>query len=413
MTSNLIKASIENFTTISLLELTFEPKGQVFVVSGDNGSGKTSVLDAIEIALAGKSAKKVADPVKNGATTTRIILEFDDVTVKRVITAKSNTIEIRRNSDGQKIDNELEQVWKRVAVDPFAFAAMDEKAQVATLLELIGYDVAKDNAEYKSHYTDRTDAKRELDRAKAYADGLPNVPADTPDEEQSAGDILATLNKAIAFNTSIDEVQAEYNRRAGLIAHNKTRVDALLVEIRELQDGIAADELLQKDDEETLSTVQLIDTSKYTEQIANLDTVNANVRAKLAKQAALKEQVAREAGWAALDAKVKAVLERKRKALTAGNLPAGLTIDPETETLLLNGAPFDGASSGEKVMTGYQIGRELNPDLKLVLIRDGSLLDETNSALIAGWAETDGVLVVMENVHGSANGVRLVDGAAV
>ena len=47
----ILKLTAENFKKLSAVEIT--PDGNVVVISGKNGAGKSSVLDAIEAALCG------------------------------------------------------------------------------------------------------------------------------------------------------------------------------------------------------------------------------------------------------------------------------------------------------------------------------------------------------------------------
>ena len=53
-----------------------------------------------------------------------------------------------------------------------------------------------------------------------------------------------------------------------------------------------------------------------------------------------------------------------------------------------------------------------NPELRVLLIKDGSLLDADNLALIAAMAETDDYQVWIERVETGEGGVVMEDGIA-
>ena len=62
----IIRFEAENVKRLKAVEIT--PDGTVQVVTGRNGQGKSSVLDAIFLALGGGDAKKtVAMPIRVGA----------------------------------------------------------------------------------------------------------------------------------------------------------------------------------------------------------------------------------------------------------------------------------------------------------------------------------------------------------
>ena len=52
--SKIVRLTSENVKRLHVVEIT--PEGNVVIVGGDNGHGKTSVLDSIEMALGGTSS---------------------------------------------------------------------------------------------------------------------------------------------------------------------------------------------------------------------------------------------------------------------------------------------------------------------------------------------------------------------
>src|ERR1700721_2108852 len=102
------KLLIENYKRIKVISIT--PEGNVIRISGPNGSGKTSCLDAIDNAIRGKCAQPT-EPVRKGAKKAITQIELDNGwTIKRTFTEGGGgnlTVEgdgARYNSPQQVLD---------------------------------------------------------------------------------------------------------------------------------------------------------------------------------------------------------------------------------------------------------------------------------------------------------------------
>jgi hypothetical protein len=137
------------------------------------------------------------------------------------------------------------------------------------------------------------------------------------------------------------------------------------------------------------------------DQIANAETVNNKVRANAARREAantLKALLVRANG---LTEAIDAIDEAKKHALERAPFPVeGLSLDESG--VIFNGLPFDQASSAEQLRISVAIGLALNPSLKVLLIRDGSLLDADNLAMVAEMAATADAQVWIERVSEGA-----------
>ena len=93
-----------------------------------------------------------------------------------------------------------------------------------------------------------------------------------------------------------------------------------------------------------------------------------------------------------------AKIERsKSKALTKAKFPVkGLAIDDDGVTF--EGIPFIQCSAAQRIRISVAIGLAMNPKLRILLIREGSLLDEKNLAMIADMAEKADAQVWLERV---------------
>lgn len=119
----------------------YEQDGKSVELSGTNGIGKTSVIDAIRYALTNKSDRDYI--VRKGETEGEILIETD--TGLR-INRKSRTNQADYKSvkqNGAEIGSPeafLRDIFTPLQLNPIEFMEMDKKKQNATILDMIEYD---------------------------------------------------------------------------------------------------------------------------------------------------------------------------------------------------------------------------------------------------------------------------------
>ena len=75
----------------------------------------------------------------------------------------------------------------------------------------------------------------------------------------------------------------------------------------------------------------------------------------------------------------------------------GLTIDDSG--ILYNDIPLDQCSDGAKLMIGVAISMALNPTVRVILIKDGSLIDKKNMAMLAKVVKDKDFQLLIEKVN--------------
>jgi len=399
MTTHLKGLRVENFKPLTLVDIDFDTTGAVAIM-GTNGAGKSSLLDALEAVIAGRKATTFPEPIKHGADSARIVATFDDIIVTRNFKANGTTTIEVKGTDGQRFNSSedvLKRLYSHVALDPLAFARLNNAEQVAQLLPMIGFDPKPLDDEHDLAYAKRTDENREVkaleSRLQALPDPVPNLPAE-PVDQVALSDELA---RALGHNADGDQLtRAEVNAATELAAAARSLADAeaALVQARE-----RATRAQTAATEATAAAAEFepVDVDGIRERIASADKVNEQIR--VAKERAtvegyLKDQRQKVADLTATIDRTKA---EKAQALADAKLPVpGMKIDPEDMVLTLDGVPFSQASTGQQVRTGTGIAMALNPNLKLIVIRDASLLDESNRAVIDALAKDNDFLVLME-----------------
>lgn len=132
---------IENLYGIEQLELG----GNSVELTGSNGVGKSSVLDAIRLALTNNSKRKYV--VKNGQKEGKIYVKLDDGTTieRRKRTDKSDykSIKDANGNDINSPESFLKDIFTPLQLEPVEFLSMSEQEQNRILLNLIKFDKDK------------------------------------------------------------------------------------------------------------------------------------------------------------------------------------------------------------------------------------------------------------------------------
>lgn len=135
------KLKIENLYGIEQLELD----GKSVELTGTNGAGKSSVLDAIRLALTNNSKRKYV--VKSGESEGRVLVKLDDGTTidRKKRTDKSDYKSIK-DENGNEINSPeafLKDIFTPLQLEPVEFLSMNEKEQNRILLNLIEFNKDK------------------------------------------------------------------------------------------------------------------------------------------------------------------------------------------------------------------------------------------------------------------------------
>ena len=131
------RIKIRNLFGITETELD----GRSVELTGSNGVGKTSVIDALRYALTNKSDRNII--VRQGEKEGEILIETDTgLSIDRKKrTEQSDYKSVKEN--GREImgpENFLRQLFTPLQLDPVAFTLMDEKSKNRAILDLIEFD---------------------------------------------------------------------------------------------------------------------------------------------------------------------------------------------------------------------------------------------------------------------------------
>lgn len=376
---------------------TVRPDGELVVIGGRNAQGKSSLIDSIVYAIAGPRAMpdKV---VRDGAREMEITLDLGGLRVQRTRTSKGNDGVIVTDPDGAKLSSPqtiLNRLCGAVAFDPLAFTRETAQKQLEAVRQVVGLDFSEIDRARKIAFDQRTECNRDVKRIEGALKELPRYPGSVT--RVDVGEVQELLQAAQTNNqrnqTARDRfaaAEAEVERRSQIVA--KLRADLV-----DAEQDLAAGQAQLDEWRPRLAGLADTDTAELLSRMAQASTVNEQVSANERYVKAEAELGDIQEEVEALTAKIAELDAQKQYLLGNAQFPvAGLSFDEGG--LLLNGLPFDQASSAERLRVSMAMALATNPALRVCLIRDGSLLDAEQLGNVAIIAAEYGAQVWIERV---------------
>lgn len=420
----IVKLTAENVKKLRAVEIT--PTGELVEITGKNGAGKTSVLDAIWWALAGTKHIQ-AVPIRRGADKARIRLDLGELVVERRFSAKGSTLTVE-SADGARYTSPqsmLDALLGALTFDPLAFVNQEAREQFETLRGIVPVDVDVDqlDALNRGDFDRRADLNRQARALRAQADGI-TARADLPTDAIDTAALKDRMAEASRTNArieqrrgNIDQARRDAERKREAAEHDRRRALELRAEATQLDTKAQAlDREADAIDAQLRAAEPLpepVDADALRQDLDAAELVNAAIgqrdhRAELLIQATGLEGQART-----LTETMEARTKAKADAIARAAMPVeGLGFGDGVVTF--GGVPFEQASTAEQLKVSVAIAMAANPKLRVIRIKEGSLLDAENIALIADMARAHDYQVWLERVDTSGKvGVVIEDGAVV
>lgn len=399
----ILELKSSNIKRLKAIELTLDEKQNLVFITGRNAQGKTSVLDSIWYALGGT---KIAPekPIREGQEEAKIELDLGDYKVTRTYTEKGSYLKVE-NNEGAKYSNPqdlLNKIVGQLSFDPLEFARMEAKKQVATLVNLTGLDFSELDEQKKKLTEERQFAGREL---KGLGEiGEETVKAAEANSKKSEVNITELAKKIQDAQFALDKFQQ--SRRD--MESCKNTIVSLQNQIKTLEQQIEVN-VKQFSELEKLEAPK-VNIAELQTQLDNAEKENSEIREGKRIMAEAAAKVAKQKQYDDLSKELALVDMKRDENLKAAKMPIeGLSF---TEIgVLYNGIPFEQLSAAEQLKVSMAMAIASNPKLKVILIRDASLLDKDNITVITELAKEFDFQVWLEKVDDTGKvGVYIEDG---
>ena len=401
----IIALQAENVKRLKAVDIT--PDGPMVVIGGQNAAGKSSLLDSIAYALGGKGHVTIR---LDGDHPLKIKRTFNDTgtTSLKVTTADGAT-----PASPQTL---LDGLCGRIAFDPLEFTRLSPQKQAETLRGLVGLDFAEHDAKRRGLFDERTGVNRDVKHTEARLDAAPQH-GGIPDAEVSVADLTTLLTEAQALNTAKTQAEHKANdAESGVVLATLSvkRTEEALAEAQRIFDGEVARKTKLREEAARLTAeaekLPACECQPLLDRMAAADTTNTQVRENRERKRLAAELAGLYEKTEALTEAIKQLDTDKQDTLEATKWPVeGLGFAESGITF--SGLPLEQASSAEELRISVAIGLALNPTLRVLLIRDGSLLDDNNLAMLAQMAAAADAQVWLERVgEGPECAVIIEDG---
>jgi hypothetical protein len=382
------------------------------------------VLDAIMCAVGGGDVLP-RKPIRRGAETARITLDLGELVVTRKFTTAGSNVVVEAASGARfrSPQHMLDELIGAIAFDPLEFTRMEPKKQLDALRRLVRLDVDIDalDGQNARDYERRTEVNRDAKRLRGQASGI-QFPADLPATPADIAALTERLRQAGDQNVELERRKARRQAAAAeaalerrTAAQRRSEAEELRRRAEELDRTAGELEAHAGQTETQLAEApplaEPVDTTELVTALEAARTVNAHLDAKARRETLEAEAVALEARAAELTAAMEARTEAKRAAIAAAQMPvAGIGFgDGE---VLYQDLPLDQASQAEKIRVSVALAMAANPTLRVLCVRDGSLLDQESWRLLAELVEgADYQCWVEVTDNDGKTGIIIEDGA--
>ena len=469
----IIRFEAEHVKKIQAVQIT--PTGHVVEIAGKNGAGKTSILDSIWWALAGTRTHQTEPihrdhtkaRIKLDLGELIVEREFNRLPAAPGKQDERFTTRIHvTTKDGVAVSSPqtmLDQLLGSLSFDPLSFARKSELEQYRTIQEICGIDLKDSDRQNEADFAERRVVNRTAKARRDAADQI-HVPTECParidvsalvkerQRREQLNDARAVIvtNRAsferlismaerdadrykndvtviqqnlarteIQLTEAIDRVTAEAKRQIdALTSASIDSTDRLVQQRKQHEAGVqdcATNAKVARTELQALPATTTLETfADIDEQTERAEAVNAKVN-EAESQAALVKRLTQDASDAEAESirLTEAMASRKLAATAAVEKAAlhipGLSLDNGQVTL--NDLPFAQASDADQLRASCAIAMRGDQKLKVIRVRDGSLLDEDSMQILAEMAKDADYQVWVERVSSSGQvGIVIEDG---
>ena len=393
---------VENVKRVKAVSYSPTDKG-LTILGGNNGQGKTSVLDAIAWTLGGNKFAP-STPYREGSTIPphlRVELSNGIVVERSGKNSSLKVIDTNGNKGGQAL---LDEFVSQFALNLPKFMNANGKEKADTLLQIIGVgdELYRLETEEEKLYNQRHAIGQIADQKEKYAKEMEEY-KDVPDELVSASNLIKQQQEILARNGENQKKREQRNHYEEEFSKARSALEEAQKRFEEAQHNV---EIARK------SAENLVDesTAELEKSIADIEEINRKVRANLDKAKAEDDAKEYAQQYDTLTAKINNIRKQKYDLLNGAELPLpGLSVD--NKELTYNGFKWDNMSGSEQLRVATAIVRKLNPNCGFVLLDKLEQMDYKTLTEFGKWLEQAGLQAIATRVsNGDECSIIIEDG---
>jgi len=413
------KLEIENTKRVKAVKIEPSPNG-LTIVGGNNGQGKTSVLDAIAWALGGNKYKP-SQAYREGSVTPpylSITMNNGLIVERKGKNSDLKVIDPSGQKGGQQL---LNSFVEELAIDLPKFMESTSKEKANILLQIIGvgdqlFELEREEQEV---YNRRHAIGQIADQKKKFAMEMKYFP-EAPKIPVSVSELVAQQQDILARNGENQRKREQVKQISFQLEQIKQNENSLIQRINELQEqlsGTQAQRSLLENDlviaQKTAETLHDESTAELEKSIADVDEINSQVRVNLDKEKAEEDAAQYREQYETLTASINEIRARKESLLHDADLPLpGLSVDGGE--LTYKGQRWDNMSGSEQLRVSTAIVRKLKPECGFILLDKLEQMDMNTLNEFGQWLEQEGLQAIATRVStGDECSIVIEDGYSV
>lgn len=396
MTIKINKLEIENVKRVKAVKMEPTANG-LTIIGGNNGQGKTSVLDSIAWALGGNKFKPSQAQREGSAIPPNLhIVMSNGLIVERK--GKNSDLKVI-DPDGNKAgQNLLDSFIDELALNLPKFMQQSSREKASTLLQIIGVgeQLVLLEKEEQDTYNRRHAIGQIADQKEKFAKEQEYYP-EAPKDLVSASDLIKEQQEILARNGENQRKRENLVKIQRLHEEATRNVERLKLELSEAETKLA--NAIQDLVTANKSVENLVDesTAELEKSITEIDEINRKVRANLDKDKAEEDARGYRAEYEELTEALTDVRKRKAALLDNADLPlAGLSV--EDGELIYNGFKWDNMSGSDQLKVATAIVRKLNSNCGFVLLDKLEQMDQESLKEFGDWLEAEGLQAIATRV---------------
>lgn len=424
----IISAEIQNFKNIS--HRLVDINGRHVIIVGKNGAGKSSLIQAIMSPLNAKFIPSKA--IKQGEEKGRVEIvlagnlhgEYQKYTLDMNFSEQHQSGRITvYNKEGEKIGSSRsvsDSIIGAIGFDIFQFIRMGltptgevskpgVQGQIEELKKLMPKEVLVKlhdlDIEYdKIDKIERSVINKEIKTLEAEIKGMPEYSQEEiekyskPDEdkakelEDKLDNIALEIDKWTRVSNGTKNAEEKIKGIDDTIEELQAKITSLIEEKTKLEEAAEKGKawLIKNTKPEPDAIItELKETRQFNEKCKEVKKYEDKHKDLGEKKATAKKHTSR----------LEEIKSEKKEIFSKGALPVKDLSFNETE-ILYKGLPFNEEQHPKStiIAIGMKIAMAMNPNLRCVVINDGSLLDEKTRNLVFKIADKEGYHIIMEVV---------------
>jgi hypothetical protein len=417
---------VENLKRVVAVSLDCSGKS-LTVIGGNNGQGKTSVLDAIMWALGGDRFKPT-NAVHDGADQAYIKVTLDNgCTVERKGVNGALKVTSTTGKGGQALLNDFVNQFALNLPRFMNATAADKSKMLLDVFPGLGSELNKINMEAKRIFDERHALGVVADRKAKFAEELP-FDFDAPAEPLSGSEMAKRMQEALSFNARNQAVRGSVEAHAATIKEKAYRLESIEKRIKDMEAALAeakADAGKTRDElksahathdaaQMTAAQTKDMDTTALQKELENIDAMNARCRANESKRNAEAEAAEMREQYNAATQKLEEVRTKRIQLLAGVQMPLdGLSLNDAGE-LVYRAQPWDCMSGAEQLRVSAAICAAVNPKCGFVLLDKLEAMDVDSLREFGEWLEARNMQAIGTRVSkGDECSIVIEDGNVV